>query len=159
MVKNMAQMAVFKVGEMAARKPPCDSYGDLDGDGYIRPGVDSELLGAWIIGGWDGVQQRAVELGVELKIDEAEFLRRADTEGDGTVSVRDAQLIEKYAQGITDTFPVCPPAAEFDIMALFPRLKGDLMPRLGCLLEGPEGFEDLVACLFPRLRALTGGMT
>jgi len=133
----------------AARPPPCDSYGDTDGDGYIRPGIDAVLVQAYIVGGWEMVQSKAEELGVELKIDEDEFARRADVNGDGAISIRDAQLIDKYANGVTDTFPVCPRGKPLPLECLLPRLAGgDLMPRLSCMLGGAG---SLVDCLFPRL--------
>ena len=129
-----------------AREPPCDSYGDLDGDGYIRPGVDSALLSAWTVGGWEFVKSKAEELGVELKIDEEEFLRRADVNADGSVDMGDALMIERYANGSEDTFPVCevPPERPPSLIEclfprlfsglLFPRLEIGVLPRLQCIL-------------------------
>ena len=136
----------------AARPPPCDSYGDTDGDGYIRPGIDAVLVQAYIVGGWEMVQSKAEELGVELKIDEDEFARRADVNGDGAISIRDAQLIDKYANGITPTFPVCVPQEKpLSLECLFPRLVGgELFPRTSCFLEG----ENFISCLFPRVYCL-----
>ncbi|HEX59587.1 MAG TPA: hypothetical protein ENF26_05520 [Methanomicrobia archaeon] len=131
-----------------AREPPCDSYGDLDGDGYIRPGVDAALLNAWILGGWEFVKSKAKELGVELKIDEEEFLRRADVNADGSADMGDSLMIERYANGLEDTFPACEAAPEKPpslMECLLPRLFGRMMfprmeeyvlfPRLHCLLQ------------------------
>jgi len=136
----------------AGRLPPCDSYGDTDGDGYIRPGVDAVLVQAYIVGGWEMVQSKAEELGVELKIDEDEFARRADVNGDGAISIRDAQLIDKYANGVTDTFPVCVPQEKPSALeCLFPRIfDGKLFPRISCFLGG----ESFIGCLFPRIYCL-----
>jgi len=124
-----------------ARLPPCGNYGDVDGDGYVRPGVDSELVFAYLTGGWDAVREKAGELGVELRTDEAEFARRADVTGDGLLSIRDPQLIEKYARGLADTFPVCgeqqPPSEEHETV--------ELLPDADCYvsyLRPDEGFGD-----------------
>ncbi|HEX58718.1 MAG TPA: hypothetical protein ENF26_01045 [Methanomicrobia archaeon] len=149
-----AAAALLEEGEEqpVVRLPPCDSYGDTDGDGFIRPGVDAVLVQAYIVGGWEMVQLKAEELGVELKIDEDEFARRADVNGDGAISIRDAQLISKYANGVTDTFPVCVPGEKpLSLECLFPRIfGGELFPRINCFLGG----ESFISCLFPRVYCL-----
>jgi hypothetical protein len=76
----------------ACIKPcPCDSYGDVDLDGYVSLS-DSMLIASFVAG--------STTLTNEQK-------RRADVNGDGAVSMVDSSLISQYSSGLINTFNVC----------------------------------------------------
>lgn len=80
------------------RPPPCGTYGDIDGDGFVTSN-DALLVGQYLVG--------LVSLS-------SEQLRRADVDGDGQVTAMDAMMINQYALGVRDSFPVCViPTPEF----------------------------------------------
>ena len=91
--------------EPKERQPPCGNYGDVDGDGYVThiegEPCDSTLVARYVYFGWDGIKDET-----SLTTEE-EFIKRADVNGDGKVSMVDAMLIAQYVEGIIDTFPVC----------------------------------------------------
>ena len=114
-----------------AKLPPCGNYGDVDGDGYVThiegEPCDSTLVARYVYFGWDGIKDET-----SLTTEE-EFIKRADVNGDGKVSMVDAMLIAQYVEGIIDTFPVCeaPPAPFGDITKV--ELDGKLLPEGGTL--------------------------
>ena len=76
---------------MNGKSPPCDSYGDVDGDGLVTS-ADVQLVLQHIAG--------AITL-------EPWQQERADVNGDGVIDSADVQLLQQYIVGTTDTFPVC----------------------------------------------------
>jgi hypothetical protein len=85
----------------SSREPPCDSYGDVDDDGYVTVD-DYDLVHSYVEGGWDAVKSKT-----DLASEE-EFKRRADIDGDDEVSFSDSVFIDHYINGTYDTFPLCP---------------------------------------------------
>jgi uncharacterized delta-60 repeat protein len=85
----------------SSREPPCDSYGDVDDDGYVTID-DYDLVRSYAEGGWDAVK------GKTSLTSEEEFKRRADIDGDDEVSFDDSVFIDHYINGTYDTFPLCP---------------------------------------------------
>lgn len=78
------------------RIPPCENYGDVDGDGYVT----SE----------DAVAAGRHYYGTDLFPDgqlSGQALNQADVDGDGAVTIKDAGLMLDYAAGRAGTFPVC----------------------------------------------------
>ncbi len=73
--------------------PPCEQYGDADGDGDVDP-VDS-------------VQILRYDSGLSNKIDNESKRRAADVNGDGRITPTDSVLILRYDAGQDITFPVC----------------------------------------------------
>ena len=74
-----------------ARPPPCDNYGDVDDDGYVTQ-TDAD----WIL-----------EYRVGLRNFTNEQKRRADVNINGKIDTGDVTLIQQYADGLIDTFPIC----------------------------------------------------
>jgi hypothetical protein len=70
---------------MPYRPPPCGSYGDVDGDGYV---TDKD------------VEQLSTEM-------ENTPLDRADVDGNGRIDAQDIALIIMYCNKQTDTFLAC----------------------------------------------------
>lgn len=68
------------------KAPPCENYGDLDGDGYI---TENDVKLAWQI------------------YDSNEYDPKADVDGDGMISIWDVVAIKQYLQGDINDFPVC----------------------------------------------------
>jgi len=138
------------------RPVPCDSYGDFDDDGVITY-KDVSLLEAYLQGGWPAVQAEAEKLGIELKIDEAEFVRRADVTGDGVVDELDLWFLRDYYSGYY-TVPVCPkPKPRRSVIeCLLPRLHGTTpFVRIDCLRYYRKvGLASTLECLFPRIYCL-----
>jgi PKD repeat protein len=85
----------------SSREPPCDSYGDVDDDGYVTID-DYDLVRSYVGGGWDAVKSKT------SLTSEEEFKRRADIDGDDKVSFFDSVFIDHYINGTCDTFPLCP---------------------------------------------------
>ena len=79
--------------------PPCDSYGDVDDDGYVTQ-ADADLIKLYVFGGWAAVRDT-------VSISESEFVHRADVDGNGYVNMGDVGAIYGYIGGTIDTFPVC----------------------------------------------------
>ena len=76
----------------AASLPPCDSYGDLDDDGYI---TDNDLS-----------LFKQLSIGDLTPTEEQE--KRADLNGNGEAGdAGDLVLIKSYVLGEIDTFPIC----------------------------------------------------
>lgn len=73
----------------------CDSYGDVNGKGYISP-IDSVLI-AKSLGG-------LVSLDAEQKL-------RADVDGANDMTITDAIFIGRYLAGNLPSFPRCAPSA------------------------------------------------
>jgi len=71
------------------RTPPCDSYGDIDNDGYITK-RDVDLL-------FDIIDKDPT--------DEQE--RKGDVNGNGGLDFDDIAKVSSYLEGKIDTFPVC----------------------------------------------------
>lgn len=74
-----------------ARQPPCGNYGDILAKGYINT-TDVGIISAYVKG---------------IRTLTPEQLIRADVDGDGVVTVRDARIITDYLNGDRDSFPVC----------------------------------------------------
>ena len=70
--------------------PPCDSYGDLNDDGYI---TDADIT---------AIEQCILDLSCTL-----EQRLRADVNNDGEVDMADVIQVERYILEIDDTFPIC----------------------------------------------------
>ena len=104
------------------KQPPCNGYGDVTDDGWVRVTDvqndltvdDAELVLAYV---------------VELSQLNPAQIERADVDNDGQVTSVDAMLITQYATGIIDTFDVCksyvysksPPCGSY----------GDIAPKRG----------------------------
>ena len=81
-------------------KPPCNSYGDVNGDRDITQ-TDVDLIIAYVTSGWNAVSS-------STPLTESEFKKRADVGGDGSVDMGDAILIFNYMRYPTEfSFPVC----------------------------------------------------
>ena len=76
---------------MATLTPPCDSYGDLNNDGYVTT-ADITLVESCILNPSQCTQEQK---------------SRADIDDNGIVDGGDVVIIEQYITGVTDTFPVC----------------------------------------------------
>ena len=74
-----------------SKTSPCDSYGDLNNNGYVNL-RDAELIAKCILG---------------LPECTAEQKSRADVNNDGTVNMGDVILLESFVSGTTATFPIC----------------------------------------------------
>ena len=79
--------------------PPCDSYGDVDDDGYVTQS-DVDLIRSYIFSGWGAVKDK-------VSISESEFIHRADVDGNGYINMGDVGSVLGYIGGSIDTFPVC----------------------------------------------------
>lgn len=77
--------------ELPNFSPPCDSFGDVDSDGYVT-NEDGKLILQYEVG--------QITFSPEQK-------KRADVNGDRTVNSVDASFILQYANGTRDTFPMC----------------------------------------------------
>lgn len=84
-------MAKPAMAKPIRRRPPCGSYGDVDGDGWVTQ-RDAILVADYIVG--------KVELTEEQ-------LGRADVDGDGVITSVDAMFIGQYVSGLRDSFPIC----------------------------------------------------
>ena len=84
---------------MAITLPPCDSYGDVDDDGYVTQ-ADADLIRLYVFGGWAAVRDT-------VSISESEFVHRADVDGNGYVNMGDVGMVFSYIGGTINTFPVC----------------------------------------------------
>jgi len=84
----------------SARNPPCDSYGDLNSDNFVKED-DSVLLVNYYMKGWNSVKDDTI-------LTQLEFERRADVNNDGSITLFDASMIGRYANKLINTFPVCP---------------------------------------------------
>ncbi len=73
------------------RKPPCDDWGDVNGDGRVS-NLDAKWVAQYLLG------ERSLT---------AEQLVRANVTGTGTVNDDDVFWISRYAAGKVSTFPVC----------------------------------------------------
>ncbi|HEX58717.1 MAG TPA: hypothetical protein ENF26_01040 [Methanomicrobia archaeon] len=135
------------------RKPtPCDSYGDFDNDGWVT-WYDATLLRSYVYGGWANVKKIAERLGISLNIDEGEFVRRADLNGDGIVDERDLWYLENYLDG-NYAVPVCPKpeprraTREHLFPRLYMRTSFPRIERLRCFYLGED--VTVLESLFPR---------
>ncbi len=70
-----------------SKVPPCDSYGDVNNDGYVNE-EDFELVSQCVRGVTTCSSQ-------------------ADVNGDGKVNFEDTLLINQYIHDLVSTFPVC----------------------------------------------------
>lgn len=139
---------------------PCDSYGDFDNDGWVT-WYDVALLRSYVYGGWANVERTAERLGIALDIDEGEFVRRADLNGDGVVDKRDLWYLENYLNGYY-TVPVCPKPKPRRTTkeCLFPRVYMRRytvfwLPRIqGLRYLYRGGLATIPECLFPRIYCL-----
>lgn len=82
----LSVIAVSGFGLNSSSPPPCDSYGDVTGDGYVN---------------FDDL------VAVQNLILSQQYDQRADVNGDGVVNFDDLTAILNYIKGYTDTFPVC----------------------------------------------------
>lgn len=74
-----------------AKYPPCDSIGDVNGDGRVSD-VDANRVLQAVVG--------------KIKLT-TEQTRRANVDGIKGVTSADARLISRYVAGLESTFPVC----------------------------------------------------
>ena len=105
--------------EVAQRVPPCDSYGDVDNDGYVSLN-DLSLIEIYLSIGW-------VPPVSNVPITESEFIRRADIDGDGVIGQSDLDAIWNYVAEVQDTFPVCeapPPMDAYCVLATISQPNG-----------------------------------
>jgi len=83
-LKDMADGKILTEGPV--RSPPCGSYGDFDGDGFVTEN-----------------DSRACFYQVGL-----DYMQVCDVNGNGLVECVDAVAIYAYVNWSTDTFTVCP---------------------------------------------------
>lgn len=104
--------------EPEPRKPPCEDYGDIDRDGYVT--ADDALYVAR-----HSLAEDFYPMTPEQKI-------KADVDGDGKVTYSDAELISKYVDGTSDTFPICEtlePAPEPPLQPVIPGMPEPEEPK------------------------------
>jgi len=79
---------------------PCDSYGDVNGDGVVT-NDDANLISNYVIGNTTFTSEQKL---------------RADVDQNGTVTSVDAMFISQYVEGTRTTFPACskkPPCSSY----------------------------------------------
>lgn len=89
--KYSTRIAITTPTPAKGKLPPCDQYGDVNGDGYVTEADVSKIL-------------RYVA-GLE-KPSTTQFIN-ADVDGNGKLTSADALLIRSYVNGSTDAFIVC----------------------------------------------------
>jgi hypothetical protein len=84
-----------KTTELVARLtsiiPPCDSYGDVNSDGYVSQ-VDANQVSQYVL--------RLANFTAEQK-------KRADVDSNGKIESVDAMFIAQYSEDLIDTFKIC----------------------------------------------------
>lgn len=73
------------------RLPPCGSYGDADGDGYVTD-YDMALISEFVAGS---------------KTPTDEQKRVSDVTADGQITGSDVLRVTRYISGLINTFPIC----------------------------------------------------
>lgn len=76
---------------MTGRLPPCGTYGDLDGDGFVT--LDDVALAKQFVLG--------------TRTPTASQLRDGDLNLNGHIDIGDVAAIDAYAKGTLDTFDIC----------------------------------------------------
>lgn len=93
--KEMAAVegAATRAAEAKLKRPPCLSFGDVNGDGVINEKDAAEIT-------------RKIQGSKPAK---KYLYQNADVDGDKKVTSKDKELILKYAQKKITNLPVCPP--------------------------------------------------
>src|SRR4030042_3479944 len=106
---------------MNPRPTVCDSYGDINRDGVVTA-ADTDLMPSLISGLGDKDQRK-----------------RADVDGNGTISVSDTNAMTSFIFCNIDTFPACSAKAEFQKEITATQLSADLLEVSVKIIWGERG--------------------